>query len=93
MINNLEYKVAYEKLDSNFRNTYFKTVEEFENYMKNHVFRYNVFDKTEYSNEIKGIHSYKVLLKDATYENETEIEFNIVMKLLDNADFVMSFEV
>ena len=73
MINNLDYKVAYEKLDSNFRNTYFKTVEEFENYMKNHVFRYNIFD--------------------ATYENETEIEFNIVMKLLDNADFVMSFEV
>ena len=61
--------------------------------MKNKVFRYNKVDYKEYSNKITNIYTYKVVLTDLTEENTNEVEFNIVMKLLEGTDFVMSFTV
>ena len=93
MINMQDYTSAYSVLNENFKQNYFKTQTDFENYMKNEVFRYNKVDYKEYSNKITNIYTYKVVLTDLTEENTNEVEFNIVMKLLEETDFVMSFAV
>lgn len=93
MLNMQDYQSAYSLLDNNFKQTYFKTQTDFENYMKNKVFRYNKVEYEEYSNQITDIHTYKVKLSDATEQSEEKVEFNIVMKLLEGTNFVMSFEV
>lgn len=93
MINMQDYTSAYSVLDDSFKQNYFKTQTNFENYMKNKVFRYNKVDYKEYSNKITDIYTYKVVLTDLTEENTNEVEFNIVMKLLEGTNFVMSFEV
>lgn len=93
MIHMQDYTSAYVLLDENFKQNYFKTQVEFENYMKNKVFRYNSVNYKEYSNQITDIYIYKVTLTDATKQSSQEIEFNIVMKLLEGTNFVMSFDV
>lgn len=93
MINRQDYTSAYALLDTNFKQNYFKTQVEFENYMKNKTFRYNTVEYKEYSNQITDIYTYKIVLTDATKQNSNQIEFNIVMKLLEGTNFVMSFDV
>lgn len=93
MLNMQDYTSAYKVLDENFKQNYFKTQLEFENYMKAKTFRYNKVNYKEYSNKITDIYTYKVTLTDKTEENKTEVEFNIVMKLLEENNFVMSFAV
>lgn len=93
MINTQDYTSAYSVLDNNFKQNYFKTQIDFEKYMKNKVFHYNKVDYKEYSNKMTDIYTYKVVLTDLTKEKANEVEFNIVMKLLEGTDFVMSFAV
>lgn len=93
MINMRDYKSAYDVLDQEFKAKYFNTLQDFENYMKEHSFSYNNVSYEEYGNQIKGIHTLKVILSDATGENENTIQFNAVIKLLEDTNFVMSFEV
>lgn len=93
MINMQDFESAYSVLDDNFKQNYFKTQADFENYMKNKTFRYNKVNYKEYSNKITNLYTYKVTLTDITEEKQGEVEFNIVMKLLEGTDFVMSFEV
>ena len=93
MINTGDYKAAYGVLDENFKNNYFKTQRDFENYMKNNIFKYNHVEGGEYSNDVTNLHVYKITLTDNKWESEEEKNFNIVLKLLDNRKFVMSFEV
>lgn len=93
MINTQDYQSAYQVLDENFKQTYFPKQADFENYIKTRMFRYNRVNYKEYSNQIANIHAYKVVLSDITGENQNEIEFNIVMKLLEETNFVMSFAI
>ena len=93
MINMQDYKTAYSKLDENFKQNYFKTQSDFENYIKTKCFKYNKVTYKEYSNKMTDIYIYKVVLTDITKSNESQVEFNIVMKLLEGTDFVMSFAV
>lgn len=93
MINMQDYTSAYSLLDNNFKQNYFKTQEEFENYIKNKLFRYNKVDYKEYSNKITDIYTYKLIVTDTVGGDLNQVEFNIVMKFLEGTDFVMSFEV
>lgn len=93
MIHMQDYTSAYNVLNEDFKQNYFKTQTDFESYMKSHTFRYNEIDYKEYSNQITDIYSYHIILTDATEENANEIEFNIVMKLLESTNFEMSFTV
>lgn len=93
MINMKDYTSAYKVLDENFKQNYFKTQSYFENYMKTKIFHYNKVNYKEYSNKITDVYTYKVTLTDMTEENTNEVEFNIVMKILEGTDFIMSFEV
>jgi len=93
MINMKDYTSAYEVLDENFKQNYFKTQADFENYIKTKTFNYNKVEYKEYSGETTDIYVYKVSLTDMLGENVGEIEFNIVMKILEGTEFVMSFEI
>lgn len=94
MINMKDYESAYDVLDTNFKQNYFKTQLDFENYMKSHVFVLNKVNYKEYSVRTDEIYTYKVILTDYMQEDQSEIEFNIVMKIITGStDFVMSFEV
>lgn len=93
MINMQDYKSAYQVLDEKFKENYFDTQADFENYIKTKTFHYSKVNYKEYSNQIASIHTYKVILLDAAEESQTQIEFNIVMKLLEGTNFVMSFAI
>lgn len=93
MINMKDYTSAYNVLDESFKSNNFKTQSDFENYIKNKVFNYNKVSYKEYNNQITGIHTYKVILTDATEASNKQVEFNIVMQLKEGTDFVMSFSI
>lgn len=93
MINMQDYTSAYEVLDENFKQNYFKTQADFENYIKTKTFRYNKVNYKEYTGKTTDIYVYKITLTDATQTNVGEFEFNIVMKIIEGTEFVMSFEI
>lgn len=92
MINAKDYNTAYKLLDNNFKNNYFRTVDIFENYMKQRVFLYNDVEYVSYNGDISGVFTYTLNLKNRL-DNTQEIEFSIVMQLKEGTDFVMSFPV
>lgn len=92
MINAKDYNAAYKLLDNNFKNNYFRTVDIFENYMKQRVFLYNDVEYVNYNGDISGVFTYTLNLKNRL-DNTQEIEFSIVMQLKEGTDFVMSFPV
>ena len=92
MLNNYDYTTAYEYLDENFKNRYFKTVEDFENYIKTNYYQYNNISFDQYANE-SNIYTYKIFLNNKLDGNSEWKEMNINMKLEEDTEFVMSFEV
>ena len=103
MINNQDYEAAYSVLDSNFKNNYFKNIEDFEKYIKTYAYRYNNMKINSF--DIKGnVYSCSVSLVDASngvYVDEGKgtggagyvYNWNFYMQLGKNYDFTISFEV
>ena len=103
MINNQDYQAAYNVLDDNFKNNYFKTLEEFENYVKLNAYKYNDMEVTSF--DVNGnVYSCGVTLTDLTnglYKDETKgtggsgysYTWNFFVQLNEGTDFKLSFEV
>lgn len=93
MLNNYDYKTAYNLLDNTFRTNNFPSVDDFEAYIKSYYFQYNDVTYSDYSKE-GDVYIYKLVLsnKQGTGEGEGS-EMNIIMKLGEGTDFVMSFEI
>lgn len=92
MLNNRDYKTAYSYLDETFRNNNFESEEAFEQYMRErYPLHYDV--ELDKSTETNGIYTQTIKLTDITGEDESIIENTIIIQLLDNYEFVMSFEV
>ena len=103
MINNQDYDNAYNVLSEEFRANYFPNKQDFINYIKENMYRYNKMEATNF--ETRGnTYLCTIQLTDLTegeYVDETKgtggsgytFEWNIVMQLGNNYDFVMSFEV
>lgn len=88
MIKNKDYYNAYDILDETFRNNNFNGVENFKEYIEqNHSdnFTYS-FEKIEKYNEI---YTQIVTLNIDNQEKQK----NFVVKLLDNRQFILSFEI
>ena len=90
MINNKDYNHAYEVLDDQFKNNYFKTEDDFEKYVKNNFFEYNSVSYDKFSQEGE-IYIYKITLSDKTLVKDNKKSINIIMQLKEGTDFVMSF--
>ena len=93
MINMGDYELAYELLDEEFRQNGFGTIEKFKEYINSKMFKHNKVKFTAYSSELSPIYVYKITLKDAsdTNENAQTYNYKILVKLLENNKFIMSF--
>lgn len=91
-INQKNYKYVYNKLNNTFKNNKFGTLENFEQYMSN-IFIGNLeLTFEEFYNEGET-YIYNVMFKGKTASNRTQINMQIIMQLLENRDFVMSFNI
>ena len=92
MINTGDYSHAYELLDDNFKNNNFKTLELFEKYVSSKFFDYNIAT----INSVKQKGNYYVcdieLRNNNSSASETK-DLEIIMKLEEGTDFVMSFNI
>ena len=93
MINNFDYKSAYNVLNQSFKEKYFKTEEEFKQYMKNTYYECNAIDLKDFSNE-NGTYVYTCIMRNKFYDDtDPGKDINIIMRLKNGTDFEMSFEV
>lgn len=92
MINSSDYRHAYNKLDETFRNNNFGSVENFESYIKENFFENNylVVDKIEQKGEYYIVNA---ILKSNTSSAADSMDKNFVIKLNEDTNFVMSFEI
>lgn len=103
MINNQDYQAAYNCLDDNFKNNYFKSIDDFKIYVKEHTYRYNNLEFNSF--DVKGnVYECGITLTDLTngeYVDESKgtggsgyaLSWKIMMQLKDGTDFKISFEV
>ncbi len=87
-INNKDYKYAYNCLADSYKNNYFKTQADFENYAKENFYASSTVGYSEFAEE-GDVYTYSVVLTD----NETEEQMNktFIMQLGEGTDFVLSF--
>ena len=84
-INDKDYEFVYNKLDSSFKQNNFKTLSEFKDYAeKNFVGKQLKYDECQQQG---SIYVFNITITYGT--NQTGK--NVIMKLLDGTDFVMSF--
>ena len=91
MINKHDYRTSYNCIADSFKNNYFKTQEEFQNYIENNFYSYNKFAFKSCEKKAADIYVCKVQLTDYMNENSEIKEINVIMQLGDNLDFKMSF--
>lgn len=92
-VNSLEgknYYYAYNVLSDEFKNNYFPKQKDFEKYIKNRIFDDNIIEYGTYKTEAE-INIYDIVIRDVNSTKENKI--TIIMKLLDNEEYVMSFTV
>ncbi len=92
MLNEKEYKTAYNLLDQTFRNNNFKTEAEFEKYAEKNFWNNNIgnISKIEKQGNLY-LCTYKI--KSGVGLSAEEITKTFVMQLKEGTDFIMSFEV
>ena len=93
MLNNRDYKSAFELLDETFRTTYFQNnVDVFEQIMREKYPGHYKIEFTDYSEET-GIPIITFIMTDISGKSSIQIEQNVYMQLKEGTDFVMSFNV
>ena len=91
-INDGDYNYVYNKLDNTFKQNNFPTLESFETYMKSNFYENNSIGYSNYRTS-GNLHIYDISITDADNEESTTVTKNFIMQLLDETDFVMSFNV
>lgn len=93
MINRHDYITSYKFISEGFKNNYFSTQNEFENYVKNKFFNFNKFEFEKIEKKGNNVYVCLVKLTDLTNENPEVREENIIIQINNNYDFKMSFEI
>lgn len=88
-INSKDYKYAYNCLADSFKNNYFKTQEDFENYAKENFYASNTVGYKEFDTQGE-YYTYSVILTDK--ETEAQKNKTFIMKLEEGTNFVLSFD-
>ena len=83
---------AYNLLSNGFKNNYFKTQEDFEQYVNDNLFNGNIDVKYGECEEENGVFKYNITIINKGNAEE-KIEKTIFMKLNKGTDFEMSFNV
>lgn len=93
MINSHDYINIYDYLSEGFKENYFRTESEFEEYIKSIFYRYNKVTYKDVTKKGSDIYIATIQIEDFTGENTEIKEFNIIIQLIDETNFVMSFEI
>lgn len=90
MLNNKDYENAYNLLNETFRNTNWNSVEDFKAYIKQN---YPLYYKIEYQQyqTVGTNYTQTIILKDIEGKNQNQKNITIIMRLKENMDFEMSF--
>lgn len=90
-MNDKDYNYIYEKLADGFKEKYFKTVDDFEKYIKENFFEKNEVDYLVYKKESEEYYSYIIdVYKKGTKDKK---RIKIIMELKSGTDYVFSFNV
>lgn len=87
-INDKSYYYAYNCLADSYKNNYFKTQQEFENYAKENFYANNTVEYKEFNMEGE-LYTYSVILTDK--ETAEQMNKTFIMQLGESTDFVLSF--
>ena len=90
-INNKDFNYVYNKLDANYKNSYFSTLESFSTFMSNNLFEKNEVEFDTYE-EGEDSHKYSLIVRDASGENKNQILMTVTMQLGEDTDFTIKFE-
>ena len=90
MLNNRDYKAAYEILDETYRNNNFGSQENFEKQMREVLPSKYEIEYGEFSSE-GSTYIQSITFKDIVNENVESINMTVIMKLLEETEFVMSY--
>lgn len=93
MINRHDYSTSYKCISKGFKNNYFSTQTDFEEFIKNKFFEYNNFQFKKIEQKGENIYVCTIQLTNLLDENLDEREVNIIMQINDNFNFEMSFVV
>lgn len=93
MINRHDYKTAYSCLATSFKNNYTLTGEKFIEAVKNKFFTYNNVEYVKCNEVGNNTYAYEIKLTDLTGNNQEEKTITIIMKLNDEENFEMSFDI
>ena len=88
-INCKDYEYIYSKFDETFKSNNFQNVSQLEEVLKKNLFDVNKVTYEKFTEIGDDIYTYNIILYNP--EQETSKKMTIVMKLLENRDFVMSF--
>ena len=87
-LNDKDYRYTYGCLADSFKNNYFKTQEEFEEYAKNNLYSNSQVEYNEY--KIEGnLYTYSITIKNT--ETKDEMNKTFIMKLGTGTEFELSF--
>lgn len=90
-LNNKDYNYIYNHLDNEFKTNKFNTFKEFEAYMKQNVFDTNIVEYNKFLKEGKT-YIYQLTIKPSE-EDQTSKDMTVIMQLLEDTDFSISFNI
>ena len=93
MLNTNDFESAYAVLNPTFKATYFPTEEHFEQFMKQNIYTHANIKYANFSDEISGVFTYYLQLKNKANEEDKAMGMNVVMQLQEDTNFTLSFEV
>ena len=93
MLNTCDYTHLYEHLNNTFKTNNFATQEQFENYVKQNLFEYNIITSIEVSESENTTYTSKVEIKNRNSVAANVITKTIIMKLGTGTDFEISFDI
>ena len=91
-INTKDFSYIYTKLDETFKNNNFINVDSLEQYLTNNLYDINIVEYNDYEEAGNGIFIYNIEVKPSEDSEESK-EMTIVIKLEDETNFVMSFNI
>ena len=89
-LNLKDYDYIYSKLDKVFANNNYENVEKMKEFFENNLYKYNEIYSYEYK-EDNGVYIFDLQIANKENERDLNKKITIVIKLVDNSDYVMSF--
>lgn len=90
-LNDNDYNYVYNKLEENYKNTYFSDAEAFKTQLSNVLFTKNNVELLEYTVE-ENEHKYSLGITDEEGTNENGVKLTIIVILGEGTDFTIKFE-